>query len=186
MTSLPTPYAAARIAAFLDDHLPWSAYWDKHYGLWRVAEDDTDSDLYAESRDADAVIGSRWVPDGTVVNWPRSRELLSRSANGYARVMLGIGIRDVTAGYRAYRADTLRKIDLDQVISQGYCFQIDLTLRAITAGLTVTEVPITFTDRTRGASKMSRAVVAEALWRVTQWGAASRLGRDRKARAGIS
>jgi dolichol-phosphate mannosyltransferase len=165
---------------------------DRGYGVLVEMDADGSHDprelpaLLTALRDADAVIGSRWVPDGTVVNWPRSRELLSRSANGYARVMLGIGIRDVTAGYRAYRADTLRKIDLDQVISQGYCFQIDLTLRAITAGLTVTEVPITFTDRTRGASKMSRAVVAEALWRVTQWGAASRLGRDRKARAGIS
>jgi dolichol-phosphate mannosyltransferase len=141
--------------------------------------------LLAALAGADLVIGSRWVPGGTVRNWPKSREFLSRGANAYARIMLGIPVRDTTAGYRAYRADTLREIGLEQVRSQGYCFQIDLTLRAIAAGLTVTEVPITFTERTRGASKMSRAVVAEALWRVTQWGLAARLGRDRKTRAAI-
>jgi len=133
---------------------------------------------------ADLVIGSRWVPGGAVYNWPRSREALSRCANLYTRMMLGIAVRDATGGYRAYRAGTLRRAGLDQVLSQGYCFQIDLTLRAIRAGLTVTEVPIRFTERTRGASKMSRAVIAEALLRVTQWGLASRLGRDRQAGAG--
>jgi dolichol-phosphate mannosyltransferase len=138
--------------------------------------------LLTALQDADAVIGSRWVPGGTVRNWPRSREVLSRGANAYARLMLGIGIRDATAGYRAYRADTLRKIGLSQVQSQGYCFQIDLTFRALGAGLIVTEVPITFTERTRGASKMSRAVMAEALWRVAQWGLAARLGRARRPR----
>jgi dolichol-phosphate mannosyltransferase len=128
---------------------------------------------------ADLVIGSRWVAGGTVTNWPKSREALSRSANMYARIVLGVQVRDVTAGYRAYRADTLRTIDLGRVLSQGYCFQIDLTLRAINAGLTVVEVPIAFTERTRGASKMSRAVIAEALFRVTQWGVRSRLPRRR-------
>jgi len=133
--------------------------------------------LLTALRDADLVIGSRWVPGGTVRNWPKSREILSRGANTYARLMLGVPVRDTTAGYRAYRADTLRAINLDTVQSQGYCFQIDLTLRAVNAGLTVTEVPITFVDRTRGASKMSRAVMAEAFWRVAQWGLARRLGR---------
>jgi dolichol-phosphate mannosyltransferase len=129
---------------------------------------------------ADAVIGSRWIPGGTVRNWPKSREFLSRGANTYARLMLRVPIHDTTAGYRAYRAETLRAIGLDTVRSQGYCFQIDLTLRAINAGLTVTEVPITFIDRARGASKMSRAVMAEAFWRVAQWGVASRLHRRRR------
>jgi dolichol-phosphate mannosyltransferase len=136
--------------------------------------------LLAALEHADLVIGSRWVPGGTVLNWPKSREFLSRGANTYARIMLGIGIRDATAGYRAYRARTLRAAGLDQVLSRGYCFQIDLVLRALRAGLTVTEVPITFTERTRGASKMSKAIVAEALWRVTQWGIAARL-RGRRA-----
>ena len=131
--------------------------------------------LLAALDHADLVIGSRWVPGGTVLNWPKSREVLSRGANTYARIMLGFGIRDATAGYRAYRADTLRAITLEQVVSRGYCFQIDLVLRAVRAGLTVTEVPITFTERTRGASKMSRAIMAEAFWRVAQWGIAARL-----------
>jgi dolichol-phosphate mannosyltransferase len=107
-----------------------------------------------------------------VRNWPKSREFLSRGANTYARLMLRVPVHDATAGFRAYRAETLRAIGLGTVVSQGYCFQIDLTLRAVNAGLTVTEVPITFIDRTRGASKMSRAIVVEALWRVTQWGIA--------------
>jgi dolichol-phosphate mannosyltransferase len=128
---------------------------------------------------ADLVIGSRWIPGGTVRNWPKSREFLSRGANTYARLMLRVPVRDTTAGYRAYRAETLRAISLDTVRSQGYCFQIDLTLRAVNAGLTVLEVPITFIDRARGASKMSRAVMAEAFWRVAQWGVADRLHRRR-------
>jgi dolichol-phosphate mannosyltransferase len=138
--------------------------------------------LLAALESADAVIGSRWVPGGVVVNWPRSREALSRAGNAYARVMLGIGVHDATGGYRAYRAATLRAIDLAGVQSQGYCFQVDLTLRTVNAGLRVREVPITFTERARGASKMSRAIVAEALWRVTQWGVRQRLTR-RAARA---
>jgi dolichol-phosphate mannosyltransferase len=139
--------------------------------------------LLSALEDADLVIGSRWIPGGTVRNWPKSREALSRGANTYARLMLRVPIRDTTAGFRAYRAETLRAIDLDTVRSQGYCFQIDLTLRTVNAGLTVLEVPITFIDRTRGASKMSRAVMAEAFWRVAQWGIADRLrGRSRGRR----
>jgi dolichol-phosphate mannosyltransferase len=107
--------------------------------------------------------------------------VLSRGGNTYARVMLGIKVRDATGGYRAYRASALRRIALDEVESQGYCFQIELALRAIRAGLTVVEVPITFVERTRGASKMSRAVMVEALWRVTQWGIAARLHGRRPA-----
>ena len=135
--------------------------------------------MLAALADADLVIGSRYVPGGTTVNWPRSRELLSRSANFYVRIMLGIGVHDATAGYRAYRASTLRAIGLDEVESQGYCFQIDLTLRTAQEGLRIREVPITFTERARGASKMSNAIVTEALLRVAQWGVAARLGKRR-------
>jgi dolichol-phosphate mannosyltransferase len=157
---------------------------DRGYGVLVEMDADGSHDpaelpkLLTALQDADLVIGSRWVPGGAVYNWPRSRQALSRCANLYTRMMLGIAIRDATGGYRAYRAGTLRRVGLDQVLSQGYCFQIDLTLRAIRAGLTVAEVPIHFTERTRGASKMSRAVIAEALLRVTQWGLASRLARD--------
>ena len=132
---------------------------------------------------ADLVIGSRWVRGGTVQNWPKSREFLSRGANLYARLALGIQIRDATAGFRAYRAGTLRRLGLDQVQSQGYCFQVDLTRRTLHAGLTVTEVPITFVERVHGASKMSRSVMMEAFWRIAGWGARDRrdalLGRRR-------
>jgi len=131
--------------------------------------------------DADLVLGSRYVPGGTVLNWPKSREWLSRGGNTYARLMLGISIRDATGGYRAYRASTLRRIALDQVESQGYCFQVDLVLRAVRAGLKVTEVPITFVERVHGTSKMSRAVVGEALWRVTVWGLSGRRGTRKPA-----
>ena len=126
--------------------------------------------LDAVANGADLAIGSRWVPGGKVVNWPLSRELLSRGANTYVRFMLGLPVRDSTAGFRAYRAATLEKIGLDDVQSQGYCFQVDLTLRTVRSGLRVTEVPITFVDRTIGSSKMSRDIVMGALWRVTAWG----------------
>src|SRR6476620_8415203 len=126
---------------------------------------------------ADLSIGSRWVRGGKVVNWPKSREALSRAANIYTRVMLGLGVRDATAGYRAYRAGTLRTISLEQVESTGYCFQIDLTLRVADAGLRIVEVPITFVEREHGASKMSNSIVMEAFWRVAQWGVQRRLGR---------
>jgi dolichol-phosphate mannosyltransferase len=130
-------------------------------------------------READLVIGARWVPGGEVVNWPKSREVLSRSANAYAKVMLGVPLHDATAGYRAFRATTLEKIGLDEVDSRGYCFQIDLALRAVRQGLRVVEVPITFVERAQGTSKMSRNIVAEAMWRVTVWGVGGRLNRLR-------
>jgi dolichol-phosphate mannosyltransferase len=129
---------------------------------------------------ADAVIGSRYVPGGTVVNWPKSREFLSRGANIYNRIMLGVSIRDATGGFRAYKAATLRTLDLNNIESAGYCFQIDMTLRVLQAGLKLTEVPITFVERERGASKMSNAVIREAFFRVAQWGIAARL-RGRSA-----
>jgi dolichol-phosphate mannosyltransferase len=129
---------------------------------------------------ADLSIGSRWVRGGKVVNWPKSREALSRAANIYTRVMLGLDVRDATAGYRAYRAGTLRTISLEQVESTGYCFQIDLTVRVARAGLRIVEIPITFVERERGASKMSNSIIAEAFWRVAQWGIARWLGQLRK------
>ena len=126
---------------------------------------------------ADVSIGSRWVPGGAVENWPRSREVLSRGGNAYTRVMLGMPVHDATAGFRAYRRTALESIDLESVASQGYCFQVDLTRRAVAAGLRVVEVPITFVERELGTSKMSRAIVAEALWRVTVWGVTDRTRR---------
>lgn len=136
--------------------------------------------LLAALAGADLVVGSRWVPGGKIVNWPKSREFISRGGNVYVRLMLGLPVRDATGGFRAYRARALQAIDLDQVVSQGYCFQIDLTLRTIRAGLTVLEIPITFIERAHGTSKMSNAIVREALWRVTQWGIAGRLARVRR------
>ncbi|MCA2222120.1 polyprenol monophosphomannose synthase [Nonomuraea aurantiaca] len=126
--------------------------------------------LKAVSDGADLSIGSRWVPGGKVVNWPVSRELLSRGANIYTRLMLGMSVRDATAGFRVYRAATLEKIGLADVESQGYCFQVDLTLRTTRHGLRVVEVPITFVERTVGTSKMSSRVMAESFWRIAVWG----------------
>jgi dolichol-phosphate mannosyltransferase len=156
---------------------------DRGYGV--LVEMDADGshdpaelpELLAALAGADLAIGSRWVTGGTVRNWPRSRAILSRGGNAYARIMLGLPVHDATGGYRAYRAETLREIGLDDVRSQGYCFQIELTLRTVRAGLPVAEVPITFTERTAGASKMNRAIVAEALWRVTLWSVTRRSAR---------
>jgi dolichol-phosphate mannosyltransferase len=134
--------------------------------------------------EADLVIGSRWVPGGTVVNWPLHRLLFSRGANLYTRIALGMPLRDATAGYRAYRMPVLDKIDVASVASQGYCFQVDLAWRAYRNGFRVVEVPITFADRERGASKMSSSVVREALWRVTVWGIRARLAALRRAVGG--
>jgi dolichol-phosphate mannosyltransferase len=130
-------------------------------------------------RDADLVIGSRWVPGGGVVNWPSHRKLISKGGSTYSRLMLGVDIHDVTAGFRAFRKETLEGIGLDEVASQGYCFQVDLGWRAIRKGFRVLEVPITFVERERGDSKMSGTIVTEALWRVTQWGIGRRVGRYR-------
>lgn len=130
-------------------------------------------------RDADLVLGSRWVPGGATVNWPKSRQLISQGGSLYSRMLLGVPIRDITGGYRAFRAETLRKLDLHEIASQGYCFQVDLAWRAMQRGLRVREVPITFVERTQGASKMSRKIVFEALWRVTAWGVDDKVTRMR-------
>ena len=131
---------------------------------------------------ADLVLGSRWVPGGSVVNWPLRRKLLSQGGNTYSRLALGVPIRDITGGYRAFRRATLEGLDLAGVASAGYCFQVDLAWRALRAGFRVVEVPITFVERTYGESKMSGNIVREALWRVTEWGVESRTERFRKKR----
>ncbi|MEZ5157278.1 MAG: polyprenol monophosphomannose synthase [Candidatus Nanopelagicales bacterium] len=134
-------------------------------------------------RSADLVLGSRWVPGGTVVNWPKSREVLSRGGNWYTRRALRIPLQDATGGYRAFRASTLRSLDLDGVGSAGYIFQVDLAYRVLAKGMRVVEVPIEFVEREVGDSKMNRKIVSEALWRVTVWGARERVQR---AKASIS
>ena len=131
-------------------------------------------------READLVLGSRWVRGGRVVNWPVHRLLLSRVANLYTRLALGMPVRDATGGYRVYRAPVLDKVDLGTVASLGYCFQVDLVWRAYRDGFRVVEVPITFAERERGTSKMSGSVIGEALWMVTVWGARARLAGLRR------
>lgn len=126
--------------------------------------------LLAGLDSADLVLGSRWVPGGAVLDWPRSRELISRGGNLYARLALGVPLRDVTGGYRAFRREVLEGIDYGGVASQGYCFQVDLAWRALRAGYRVVEVPISFADRERGESKMDGAIVREAFLRVGGWG----------------
>jgi dolichol-phosphate mannosyltransferase len=130
--------------------------------------------LLHKLEEADLVLGSRWVSGGEVVNWSRRRSALSRSANWYARHALRIKIRDVTAGFRAYRRPVLEAIRLDTVTSQGYSFQIDLTRRVAERGLKIAEVPIRFEERERGESKMSGAIIAEAMKNVTRWGLLAR------------
>ncbi|HWH26790.1 MAG TPA: glycosyltransferase family 2 protein [Pseudolysinimonas sp.] len=120
--------------------------------------------------DADLALGSRWVAGGGTVGWPWHRRILSRGGSAYARLVLGLSQRDVTGGFRAYRAEALRRIDPAMLSSQGYSFQIELLWRASMAGLRIAEVPITFVERVNGASKMSGAIVVEAMARVTKWG----------------
>lgn len=131
---------------------------------------------------ADLVIGSRYVDGGAVRNWPVRRLVLSKTANTYARLLLGVGIHDITAGYRAYRRTVLEKIGLDAVDSKGYCFQVDLTWRAVNNGFTITEVPITFTERELGVSKMSGSNIREAMVKVARWGIGGRMSRLRGER----
>lgn len=157
--------------------------WALDHGYEVVVEMDADGShraqdlpllLAAIESGADLALGSRWVPGGAVQNWPKHRALLSKGGNAYARLALGIPIRDATGGFRAFRASTLKGLDLDEVASQGYCFQVDLAWRAVQRGFRVDEVPIVFVERELGSSKMNRAIVGEALWRVTVWGARRR------------
>jgi dolichol-phosphate mannosyltransferase len=166
--------------------------WAREHGYDAVVEMDADGSHAPEQLprlldtlvDADVVLGSRWVTGGTVVNWPAHRLLLSRCGNLYTRVALGMPLRDATGGYRAYRMPVLEKIDIHTVSSQGYCFQVDLAWRAYREGFRVIEVPITFAERERGASKMSSSIVREALWRVTVWGAKARLDAAKRLVSG--
>ncbi|EFG65575.1 polyprenol monophosphomannose synthase [Streptomyces sp. SPB074] len=159
--------------------------WGLDHGFDVLVEMDADGSHQPEElprlltalREADLVLGSRWITGGRVVNWPKSREFLSRGGSTYSRLLLDVPLRDVTGGFRAFRAATLRGLGLADVESQGYCFQVDLARRAVRSGYRVVEVPITFVERALGDSKMSRAIVAEALWRVTAWGVTARVDK---------
>ena len=143
-------------------------------GYGRILEMDADFShdpavlpaLLAVSQDADLVLGSRYVRGGGTVHWGLLRRLLSRGGNLYARIILGAGIRDLTGGFKCFRREVLERIDLATVTTTGYAFQIELTWRALRAGFRVVEVPIVFVDRRVGRSKMTRAIVLEALWKV--------------------
>ncbi|WP_426936274.1 polyprenol monophosphomannose synthase [Brevibacterium sp. LE-L] len=144
----------------------------------------------ARSGAADLVIGSRWVPGGAIVDWPKSRYFLSRGANVYVNAVIGLGVKDATAGFRAYTREVLEALDLSGVQSQGYCFQIDMTYRTVEAGFRVAEVPIVFVERELGESKMSGSIISEAFTKVAGWGLDRRrrqlrrlLGGDRSQRA---
>jgi dolichol-phosphate mannosyltransferase len=163
--------------------------WALEQGFDVVVEMDADGSHQPEQlpllldalREADLVLGSRWVPGGSVVNWPKSREVLSRGGNWYTRKALRVPLMDATGGYRAFRASTLRALDLDGVGSAGYIFQVDLAYRTLERGLRVKEVPIEFVEREIGDSKMNRKIVSEALWRVTVWGARERVSAVKSA-----
>ncbi|GIH07324.1 dolichol-phosphate mannosyltransferase [Rhizocola hellebori] len=163
--------------------------WARERGYDAVVQMDADGSHAPEElpkllhalRDADAVIGSRYVRGGKVVNWPLHREVLSRGGNIYVRTVLGMKIKDATGGYRAYRMAVLDKEELASIQSQGYSYQVELTWRIHRNGFIMTEVPITFAEREHGASKMSGSIVKEALWRVTIWGAKSRANSVRRA-----
>ena len=159
--------------------------WALDHGAAYIVEMDADGShraidlaaMLARATDADLTIGSRWVRGGRVENWSWPRILLSRAGNTYVRAMLGMPVRDATAGFRVFKASVLASMDLSDVHSAGYCFQVDMTRRVFRAGLTIAEHPITFVERRAGTSKMSNAIVREALWRVTVWGLADRLRR---------
>jgi len=134
-------------------------------------------------RGIDVVIGSRYIPGGAVVGWPRRRTWLSRWGNRYAAIALGLAINDATAGFRMYSADTLRRLDLEEVRAEGYGFQIEMTYRAVAAGCSIVEVPITFRDRVAGASKMSGNIIREAFLLVTWWAISDAVTLRRRRRA---
>jgi glycosyltransferase involved in cell wall biosynthesis len=129
------------------------------------------------------VIGSRYVPGGTVTGWPRRRTWLSRWGNRYVAIMLGLAINDATAGYRVYRTDALRAIGLGGVQASGYVFQVELTYRVVRSGLSVVEIPISFTDRVAGSSKMNRSIIFESFRLVTLWGLQDMVSLKRRQRA---
>jgi dolichol-phosphate mannosyltransferase len=138
---------------------------------------DVPSLVKAVEAGADLAIGSRYVPGGSTPDWPLPRRLISRGGNRYARVMLGIPVRDATAGFRAFGADALAELPYSQARASGYGFQVEMAWQAVQRGLTVVEVPITFRDRRVGTSKMGIGIVLEAMWLVTRWGVGRLLGR---------
>lgn len=152
--------------------------WAFSHGYDRVVEMDADGSHRSEDLpkllavDADLVIGSRWIKGGAVTNWPEYRKAISRIGNRYAKILLGTKVNDMTAGFRVYRTDFLKQLDLDSIAAHGYAFQVEMTWRSLRAGGSVIEVPITFIERERGVSKMNTAIVLEALWLVTKWGIA--------------
>ena len=126
---------------------------------------------------ADLLIGSRWVKDGQIANWSKFREYLSKSANTYANLLLSLGVKDTTSGFRIYTSALVKKMEISTIRSEGYCFQIEMTRRAILRGGSVAEIPITFIERAHGVSKMSLRIALEAVLRITTWGALRLLGR---------
>ncbi|QGF24626.1 polyprenol monophosphomannose synthase [Raineyella fluvialis] len=161
--------AAAYVAAFR---------WGLEQGFDVLVEMDADGSHRPEElprllealERADMVKGSRWVPGGTVVNWPKSREYLSRAGNLYTRIALGVRVKDITGGFNVFRAQTLRDIGLDNIAAAGYFFQTDMTINTIEAGHSVVEVPITFEERQYGESKLDKSIFVESLARTTAWG----------------
>jgi dolichol-phosphate mannosyltransferase len=157
--------------------------WAREHGYDVVVEMDADGShapeqlpaLLTELESADLVLGSRYVPGGAVADWPLHRLLLSRFGNRYTRWALRLPLSDATGGFRAARGELIDELHFDDVASHGYCFQVDWAWRAVRAGARVREVPITFTERAFGRSKMSRSIVREALVRVTVWGLQDRL-----------
>jgi dolichol-phosphate mannosyltransferase len=135
------------------------------------------SRLVAAVGDADLVLGSRYVPGGAVREWGVGRRAISRFGSLYAQALLGLPLRDLTGGFKCYRRAVLERIDLDRISSKGYAFQIETTYRAVRAGFRVVEVPIVFSDREEGGSKMSKQIVLEAVWRVPALRLAGLLGR---------
>ena len=142
--------------------------------------------LLEAARDADLVIGARWVRGGSVVNWPAHRKALSVGANIYTKLMLGLPVNDATGGYRVYRTSALRAMDLDSVSSAGYGFQVDMTVALVRAGLRAVEVPIEFVEREIGESKMSGNIVSEAFVNVGKAGVAHRVGQLRGLAAEVN
>ena len=128
--------------------------------------------LIAVAPTHDLVIGSRWITGGEVVNWPSSRKLISKLGNRYTRFLLGTQVNDMTAGFRIYKTQLLKKLDLSDIASHGYSFQVEMAWRSIQQKAKIIEVPITFIERELGQSKMTGGIVIEALWLVTRWGIA--------------
>jgi len=156
--------------------------WGLHRGYDVLVEMDADGSHQPEQmpallkalEQADMVKGSRWMKGGSVVNWDKRRELLSRGANIWVQAIMDLPVHDSTGGYNLYRADMLRKIDLGSIDAKGYAFQVDMTRRVLEAGGVVAEVPIEFQERTSGVSKMSGSIVQEALLKTAVWGAKRR------------